>query len=215
MRTILPISASLLITIPLTTAQPQLQYSNSFGLPDHSAIFDYVIVGGGTAGLAIAYRLAEDGTKTVAVVEAGGFYEQESGNTSVVPAYNQEIQLHHSGISVGCTACRLVLFDRAAGRCSGSDVPLWEGEDVGWLVRSRRQMGRRRQYMLTRSKLGAERNELQQTHYRQSTSMGRCGQRYKLYLGNFSYRSSRGLSTTATPIPASGRPTPQCRICRL
>jgi choline dehydrogenase len=35
----------------------------------------------------MAYRLAEDGTKSVAVIEAGGFYEQGNGNTSVVPAY--------------------------------------------------------------------------------------------------------------------------------
>lgn len=37
--------------------------------------------------MAVAYRLAEDGTKSVAVVEAGGFYERENGNTSVVPSY--------------------------------------------------------------------------------------------------------------------------------
>ncbi|QIW98368.1 hypothetical protein AMS68_003886 [Peltaster fructicola] len=59
---------------------------NNFGLQEN-ATYDYVVVGGGTAGLAVAYRLAEDGTKTVAVVEAGGFYESENGNTSVVPAY--------------------------------------------------------------------------------------------------------------------------------
>lgn len=46
-----------------------------------------VVVGGGTAGLAVAYRLAEKGTRSVAVVEAGGFYEYENGNRSVVPAY--------------------------------------------------------------------------------------------------------------------------------
>lgn len=59
---------------------------NDFGL-HLNATYDYVVVGGGTAGLAVAYRLAEDGTKSVAVVEAGGFYEQENGNVSVVPAY--------------------------------------------------------------------------------------------------------------------------------
>jgi choline dehydrogenase len=32
-------------------------------------------------------RLGEDGTKSVAVIEAGGFYEQDNGNVSVVPAY--------------------------------------------------------------------------------------------------------------------------------
>jgi choline dehydrogenase len=37
--------------------------------------------------LTIAYRLAEDGTKSVAVIEAGGYYEQDNGNVSVVPAY--------------------------------------------------------------------------------------------------------------------------------
>lgn len=46
-------------------------------------IFDYT----GTAGLTIAYRLAENGTNSVAVIEAGGFYEQDNGNTSVVPSY--------------------------------------------------------------------------------------------------------------------------------
>ncbi|KAF7195909.1 Patulin synthase [Pseudocercospora fuligena] len=68
----------------------QVVPGNQFGRPGKNATFDYVVVGGGTAGLAMAYRLAEDGTNTVAVIEAGGFYEQESGNTSVVPAYNQD-----------------------------------------------------------------------------------------------------------------------------
>lgn len=45
------------------------------------------VVGGGTAGLAVAYRLAEDGTNSVAVVEAGGYTETGAGNTSAVPAY--------------------------------------------------------------------------------------------------------------------------------
>lgn len=44
-------------------------------------------MGGGTAGLAMAHRLSENGNLTVAVVEAGGFYEQENGNLTVVPGY--------------------------------------------------------------------------------------------------------------------------------
>jgi choline dehydrogenase-like flavoprotein len=34
--------------------------------------FDFIIIGGGTAGLAVASRLAQDGKFTVGVLEAGG-----------------------------------------------------------------------------------------------------------------------------------------------
>jgi choline dehydrogenase len=64
---------------------------DSFGIPGNAS-FDYIVVGGGTAGLGVAMRLAEDNTHTVAVVEAGGFYQIEAGNKSVVPAYNAEFQ---------------------------------------------------------------------------------------------------------------------------
>ncbi len=60
-------------------------YGNNFGIPGRNATFDYVIVGGGTAGLALAARLAENKSNTVAVIEAGGFYEIDNGNLSVVP----------------------------------------------------------------------------------------------------------------------------------
>lgn len=50
--------------------------------------YDYVIVGGGTAGNTIGSRLAEAGL-SVAVIEAGSFYEIESPTKSTVPAgYN-------------------------------------------------------------------------------------------------------------------------------
>ena len=48
---------------------------------------DYVIVGGGTAGLTMATRLASDPAISVAVIEAGGFYEIDNGNRSTVPGY--------------------------------------------------------------------------------------------------------------------------------
>ncbi|RAH66515.1 GMC family oxidoreductase [Aspergillus aculeatinus CBS 121060] len=59
----------------------------SFGTPGVNATFDYIVIGGGTAGLTIASRLAQSERFSVAVVEAGGFSEIDNGNWSVVPAY--------------------------------------------------------------------------------------------------------------------------------
>lgn len=60
----------------------------SFGVSGVDSSFDYVIVGGGTAGLVLATRLAENPSISVAVVEAGGFYEADNGNISTTPAYD-------------------------------------------------------------------------------------------------------------------------------
>lgn len=80
--------STIAVVLALTSAvNSQQLLSNHFGRAGTNATYDYVVVGGGTAGLAVAYRLAEDGSKTVAVIEAGGFYDTEGGNTSTVPAY--------------------------------------------------------------------------------------------------------------------------------
>lgn len=58
-----------------------------FGIPDIPLTYDYVIIGGGTAGLVVANRLASNSSFSVAVIEAGGFYELDNGNFSEIPAY--------------------------------------------------------------------------------------------------------------------------------
>ncbi|KAL6715586.1 hypothetical protein ACLMJK_006547 [Lecanora helva] len=63
-----------------------------FGVPGTPLTngFDYVIVGGGTAGLVMARRLAANTSVNVAVVEAGGFYELDNGNISSIPGFTFE-----------------------------------------------------------------------------------------------------------------------------
>ncbi|KAI0481393.1 hypothetical protein GGR56DRAFT_664610 [Xylariaceae sp. FL0804] len=52
------------------------------------ATYDYVVVGGGTAGLALAARLSEDANITVAVIEAGTYYDISDLGFSRVPAFD-------------------------------------------------------------------------------------------------------------------------------
>jgi choline dehydrogenase len=58
---------------------------SSFGIPGSDATYDYVIVGGGNAGLTLGSRLVEQKAGSVAIIEAGTFYEL-TGNISQVPA---------------------------------------------------------------------------------------------------------------------------------
>ncbi|KAH8880922.1 alcohol oxidase [Thozetella sp. PMI_491] len=62
-------------------------FSSSFGIPNQDATYDYVVIGGGTAGNTIASLLARDKDISIAVVEAGGFAWEDMGNQTVIPAY--------------------------------------------------------------------------------------------------------------------------------
>ncbi|TVY83212.1 Versicolorin B synthase [Lachnellula suecica] len=57
-----------------------------FGVPGFPKTFDYIIVGGGTAGNTLARRLAANSKFSVALIEAGGFYETDNGNLTDIPA---------------------------------------------------------------------------------------------------------------------------------
>ncbi|GKZ73651.1 hypothetical protein AnigIFM60653_010807 [Aspergillus niger] len=81
------LEASLVVALIASAhAQGQRPFGSSFGVPGTNATFDYIVVGGGTAGLTLATRLAEQQNGSVAVIEAGGFYEVNNGNLSQVPA---------------------------------------------------------------------------------------------------------------------------------
>ncbi|KAH9890327.1 GMC oxidoreductase-domain-containing protein [Xylariomycetidae sp. FL2044] len=69
----------------LSPLQARRLLGSSFCIPGDNATYNYVAVGGRTAGLTVAIILVEQGAGTVAVVEAGTFYEL-TGNLSQVPA---------------------------------------------------------------------------------------------------------------------------------
>ncbi|KAK8091236.1 alcohol oxidase [Apiospora phragmitis] len=65
---------------------PFRSLGSSLGVPGRNQPFEYVIVGGGTAGNVLADRLVEDPRGfTVAVVETGGFSFFENGKLTEFP----------------------------------------------------------------------------------------------------------------------------------
>jgi GMC oxidoreductase len=67
---------------PLLAERQDLTDSSLLNVPK----YDYIIIGGGTAGLVMANRLSENASISVAVIEAGGYYEKDNPTFSTVPA---------------------------------------------------------------------------------------------------------------------------------
>ncbi|QIW99859.1 hypothetical protein AMS68_005377 [Peltaster fructicola] len=63
---------------------------SSFAISGTDATYDYVIVGGGLAGSVVATRLVQQTNATVAVVEAGSFYELSNSNRSQIPYWSYQ-----------------------------------------------------------------------------------------------------------------------------
>lgn len=76
----------LLPLLALFAASDLVQAATAHDKRLFDATFDYVIVGGGTGGLALANRLAADGSASVAVVEAGSYYQASNILMSSTPA---------------------------------------------------------------------------------------------------------------------------------
>ncbi|KLU91319.1 hypothetical protein MAPG_09840 [Magnaporthiopsis poae ATCC 64411] len=87
-----PLLAALAAATPLRDPDAHLhqeerrQLDGLAGEEGVDAVFDYVIVGGGTAGLTLANRLSANGSLTVAVVEGGTFYQTANALLGQTPA---------------------------------------------------------------------------------------------------------------------------------
>ncbi|KAF1948845.1 oxidoreductase [Byssothecium circinans] len=85
------LNMSILFELLLPAASSQCAAPYDLVAQPSNQTFDYVIVGGGLAGLTVAARLAEDPTVTVGVIEAGDFYDKLNGNRSKVPGYGAQV----------------------------------------------------------------------------------------------------------------------------
>jgi choline dehydrogenase len=80
----------LLLLLPYTNSKPlpNPTFTSDYNFTTLAVpSYDYIIVGGGTAGLLMASRLSANPSVSVAIIEAGGFYQDE-GNISSIPIFD-------------------------------------------------------------------------------------------------------------------------------
>ena len=82
-------STSSAVIVPQLSSPGRITGTN-FGIPGRNATYDYVIVGGGLAGSLVASRLTEHSNASVALIEAGSFYELSNGNWSQIPYWSEQ-----------------------------------------------------------------------------------------------------------------------------
>ncbi|CEL58748.1 Alcohol dehydrogenase [acceptor] OS=Pseudomonas putida GN=alkJ PE=3 SV=1 [Rhizoctonia solani AG-1 IB] len=131
MKLLYSLSAIASISIAAAEIAPRLTSGAEFGGRE----FDYVVVGGGTAGLTIAARLSEDPETTVGVIEAGDYFPDDplintpslglaiSGNATYdwlfksVPQVNvneRAIDLPRGKMLGGSSGINAMVFDRGS-----------------------------------------------------------------------------------------------------
>ncbi|KAK8191689.1 hypothetical protein IWZ00DRAFT_523926 [Phyllosticta capitalensis] len=116
---------------------------------DSSSAYDYIVVGGGTCGLAVASRLTENSNVTVLVIEAGeSVYDnanvtsfdgyQSAFNTAIDWLYKTEAQTHadgralvlHQGKAIGGTS---TINGMSYTRVDAAQIDAWqEIGNEGW-----------------------------------------------------------------------------------
>ncbi|KAJ1300911.1 hypothetical protein OPQ81_003336 [Rhizoctonia solani] len=82
-----------------------------------SKTFDYVVIGGGTAGLTLAARLSENPNTTVGVIEAGEYLPEDPLINTPFPqpnVNNRILNLPRGKILGGSSAINIMVFDRAS-----------------------------------------------------------------------------------------------------
>ncbi|KAK1580092.1 oxidoreductase [Colletotrichum navitas] len=124
-------AASETIGAKINDAEVTEIFGNSFGMPGTNATYDYVVVGGGTAGNALAARLALDPANyPVALIEAGTFYEIVTSNRTQIPGYNFEAANPTNVGTLNSLAAIQINTEPIAG-CNGRKIGYVQGVTFG------------------------------------------------------------------------------------